>query len=72
MYFSKDADSVPTFESPWIHRGWTLAPFFVGKGIPAFPSHLKRRRPQLDTPEELQWSCHNSKDPDVPIHSRYT
>ena len=24
MYFSKDADSVPpTFESPWIHRGWT-------------------------------------------------
>ena len=25
MYFSKDADSVPTFESPWIHRGWTLA-----------------------------------------------
>ena len=26
MYFSKDADSVPTFESPWIHRGWTPAP----------------------------------------------
>ena len=26
MYFSKDADSVPpTFESPWIHRGWTPA-----------------------------------------------
>ena len=25
MYFSKDSDSVPTFESPWIHRGWTLA-----------------------------------------------
>ena len=23
MYFSKDSDSVPTFESPWIHRGWT-------------------------------------------------
>ena len=23
MYFSKDADSVPTFESPWIHQGWT-------------------------------------------------
>ena len=23
MCFSKDADSVPTFESPWIHRGWT-------------------------------------------------
>ena len=25
MYFSKDADSVPTFESPWIYRGWTPA-----------------------------------------------
>ena len=25
MYFSKDADSIPTFESPCIHRGWTLA-----------------------------------------------
>ena len=25
MYFSKDADSVPTFELPWIHRGWTPA-----------------------------------------------
>ena len=25
MYFSKDADAVPTFESPWIHRGWTPA-----------------------------------------------
>ena len=25
MYFSKDADSVPIFESPWIHRGWTPA-----------------------------------------------
>ena len=27
MYFSKDADSIPTFESPWIHRGWTPAYF---------------------------------------------
>ena len=25
MYFSEDADSVPTFESPWIHRGCTPA-----------------------------------------------
>ena len=25
MYFSKDADAVPTFESPWIHQGWTPA-----------------------------------------------
>ena len=28
MYFSKDADSVPTFESPWIHQGWTPAKEF--------------------------------------------
>ena len=25
MYFSKDANSVPTFESPWIHQGLTPA-----------------------------------------------
>ena len=31
MYFSKDADSVPTFESPWIHRGWTSALYAVLK-----------------------------------------
>ena len=30
MYFSKDADSVPTFESPWIHQGWTPAPNIPG------------------------------------------
>ena len=29
MYFSKDADSVPTFESPWIHRGWSPAVHLV-------------------------------------------
>ena len=34
---------------------------FVGKGIPAFPSHLKRRQSQLETREELQGLCHNSK-----------
>ena len=37
MYFSKDADSIPTFESPWIHRGWTpahpqLLQFFFNQG----------------------------------------
>ena len=32
MYFSKDADSVPTFESPCIHWGWTLA-----SGSPRLP-----------------------------------
>ena len=29
MYFSKDPYSVPTFESPWIHWGWTLATTFM-------------------------------------------
>ena len=36
-------------------------PFLVGKGILAFPSHLKSRQSQLETREELQGLCHNSK-----------
>ena len=42
MYFSKDADSVPTFESPWIHRGWTPAPLHLADPPPVFgvPSHI--------------------------------
>ena len=36
-------------------------PCFIGKRIPPFPSHLKRRRSQLETREELQGWCHNSK-----------
>ena len=39
---------------------------FVGKGIPAFLSHLKRRRSQLEPREELQGSCHNPKRPRCP------
>ena len=31
MDFSKDAYSVPTFKSPWIHQGWTLAGSAVQK-----------------------------------------
>ena len=31
-------------------------PCFVRKGIPASPSHLKRRRAQLEAPEELHGS----------------
>ena len=41
-------------------------PCFIGKGIPAFPSHFKRRRSPLDTREELQGSCHHSKRPRCP------
>ena len=39
---------------------------------PGFPSHLKRRQSPLESQEELQGSCHHSKRPDVPNHSRYT
>ena len=42
MYFSKDANSVPTFESPWIHRGWTPAHLEakdLGAGIPFVSGH---------------------------------
>ena len=35
-------------------------PCFIRKGILAFPLHLKRRRSQLETREELERSCHNS------------
>ena len=47
-------------------------PCFVVKGILAFPSNLKMRRSQLETREELQGSCHNSKRPRSPNHSRET
>ena len=43
-------------------------PCFVGKGIPAFPSHLKRRRSQLETQEELRGHATVRKDPSSPIH----
>ena len=42
-------------------------PCFVGKGIQEFPSHLKKRRPKLDTREELQGSCHHFKRPQCPL-----
>ena len=41
-------------------------PCLVSKGILEFPSHLKRRPSQLETQEELQGSCHNSKRPWCP------
>ena len=36
-------------------------PCFVGKGIPVFPSNLKRTWSKPDTREELQVSCHHFK-----------
>ena len=47
-------------------------PCFVEKGILAFPSHLKGRRSQLESREELQGSCHHSKRPRCPNPLRYT
>ena len=38
-------------------------PGFVGEGILAFPSHLRRRRSPLDALEELQGLCHHFKRP---------
>ena len=41
-------------------------PCFIGKGIPVFLSHLRRRRSPLESREELQGSCHHSKRPRCP------
>ena len=41
-------------------------PALSGKGILAFPSHLKRRRSQLDTREELQGYIHLFRRPRCP------
>ena len=41
-------------------------PCFIGKGIPAFPLHLMRKRSPLDTRDELQESCHHFKRPRCP------
>ena len=49
MYFSKDADSVPTFESPWIHRGWSPAQEYWS-GVPL----LEEQKRQYDL---LQYVC---------------
>ena len=47
-------------------------PCFVRKGIPAFLSHIKRRRSPVETQEDLQGRTTIPEDPSVPIHSRYT
>ena len=39
MYISKDDDYVPTFESRWIHRGWTTGLSLLGReSIPGVPT----------------------------------
>ena len=70
MYFSKDADSVPTFESPWIHRGWTPA---VQKLLilwlqSPFAVILEPRKIKSHTVSTVSPSiCHEVKGPDAMI-----
>ena len=47
-------------------------PCFVGKRIPAFLTHFKRRQSQLETREQLHRFSHNSKRPwcPNPLHIR--
>ena len=47
--------------SPSLSREEGLFPCFVGEGILAYLSHLKKRRSPLDAREELQGSRHHFK-----------
>ena len=47
MYISKDDDYVPTFESPWIHLGWTPA-IIQRLGGPGPPLHPLGRGVDLE------------------------
>ena len=52
--------------SPTSFREESPFPCFVGKGIPSFTSHLKRRQCPPDAQEELQGSSHHFKRPRKP------
>ena len=49
--------------SPSSSRDEGPFPCFIRKGIPALPSHLKRRHSYLESREELPGTCHHSKRP---------
>ena len=72
MYISKDDDYVPTFESPWIHRGWTTALSLLGRErIPGVPTESQEEALSTGKARGIPGSCHNSKSPpDVSVHSR--
>ena len=74
MYISKDDDYVPTFESPWIHRGWTTALSLLGRErIPGVPTASQEEALSTGKARGTPGSCHNSKSPpDVSVHSRGT
>ena len=59
MYFSKDADSVPTFESPWIHQGWTP----TEEEVSTHSSILAWRIPWTEKP--AGYSPRGHKEPDA-------
>ena len=65
LYLYISLASLSMLQTPWIQPelgpGKGPFPCFVGKGIPAFQSQLKRRKSQRETREEIQGSCHNSK-----------
>ena len=54
--------------SPSSSRDEGPFPCFLGKGISAFLSHLKRKWSQLETQEELRGHATVRKDPSSPIH----
>ena len=51
-----------------IPRGGSVT-LFVGEGITAFPSHLKRRRSPREARKELKVSCHHFKRPLMSQHT---
>ena len=74
MYISKDDDYVPTFESRWIHRGWTTGLSLLGReSIPSVPTASQEEALSTGKARGTPGSCHNSKSPpDVSVHSRGT
>ena len=72
MYISKDDDYVPTFESPWIHRGWTTALSLLGRErIPGVPTASQEEALSTGKARGTPGSCHHSQGPpDVSVHSR--
>ena len=66
MYISKDDDYVPTFESPWIHRGWTTALSLLGRErIPGVPTASQEEALSTGKARGTPGSCHHSRIPQI-------
>ena len=66
MYISKDDDYVPTFESPWIHRGWTTALSLLGRErIPGVPTASQEEALSTGKARGTPGSCHHSPRPQI-------